>query len=1562
MFESLPPIRLLHASIFLLAAYALISFWILPSLRSKLKIGNSPESLLKQASTYGFWSIIKSLCAVGLVACAAVGLLIACLMAKTGTIEQADISASRTFFASVLDWVNYIRPLWWALAMTMLVVGLAIIAKKLWVKGFEKQISLEVDARMENLKKQVESGELEELPPNEEMRKTMEAILGADEMLRNIDGFPELQDAPQSVKQQIAKELEQKMAELTQLYQYQDISRRIEINNIQLDQIETERERSKGIRGFVSRFFTDPLTADVLGLGSRLLVAAGLILALLSTIGFASGTSRKLANDELARLERADVAFNGLEEAMILAEQPTEEIEDLEFESQALEEQIKAEADSLASDVENLKAEEDDDESLYTIIGNSYRSIAKQQSDLKSDVVDQSQPPRAASLEYEIPNDVESEAFKDDVADLAKREKALTDLEKKQSTLKRENSALGELERKYATSTNIDPREVKSGLDRRKEQLQKQKDSILEKLDQLNSQLSAEESKVRQLKRNSESFGDSELGRKSAEAAKKLDARIQSEKGRISANSRRLSDANFTAAFSKRSQELLEIVNSRDREITELKKAVLEYDQNAVEDQLSKKHLENITAKSRLAAKLNTTKNPELIAKCKAAAATLVDHAIEPSLVKALESKLDAKALNILAKAIPDSVKSQILSRHEKIRGSYSPTNYTNDPTSPKGRLQLYNVAVKQAKDGMPSVRDQMIRVVSEMLAGESDANRTKLFGEIDALPKTAAKNSSASRFVKAILGTTFAEFANVPTFGSTVNDALSKFASKFRVDSTSEAVKASFGTEAIGEVLDRNGLPKTQSDLVSKSALDKTQSHLPTIESEPPTKQKAAKLKEVYDPYLKDLKSRLAKSPQLSDLEPRMRKEFLDRQMAQIAERTTEAFRGFDGHFPGQDPPPTAGGPTFGGPNKPKGSGGGSNSMASRISKPYQTSTRRAPQISRSSFTRSRSFTRLRGFRRVGGVLIGLLPEDKTATLDINGFDWKWNDDNSKIKLRLNFEGKWQESVWHDPQMVDLAMAYAADGRPVTVTMTKALPLQELRICLHPALVDSQTGYFAIELDRFVDKHTSRKEVSNESFRYAEGIKQVYALAHAYRIRAFANLGFEELEYPGRAKQQGELFKRYFKEAKGTVDNFGLSNEGFLKFKEVYLEYDSNQLLTSKNFFFDTSLVKILDKALKNSNSIEALKKSIETSLKQQLLRSIPNHRADWLKSNKNILVRAEEGAIDYSDSIAIKDFLELIPKFQQWLEPPPEFEIWSGVREGKYQLSIENLLQLESERDVSPLYFMRQVAFASEPLVFATLDRDELQQLERFQLIGDEEGVQRLVSLASERAEDKEPWEFPSTKDEIQTVVEQELEKEKNKADSAILREMNEFVFLQRLFRCAFNERFGSEFPVARILQLDEEFEKHVVYESFRTSRFNAGAPGNEVVSFAAQWIFLKPGKDELSQLEESTRKVVETELANLSELLASMSKSIEKLSGDAKTLDDKKWNKVWKKYRKDYETFARNLKGVKDNLEKQREKFDEDGNLNKAIEAINQVVFLIQVRSELEIWRDEEMTVRR
>ncbi|MEL7444511.1 MAG: hypothetical protein AAGK02_01710, partial [Pseudomonadota bacterium] len=128
-----------------------------------------------------------------------------------------------------------------------------------------------------------------------------------------------------------------------------------------------------------------------------------------------------------------------------------------------------------------------------------------------------------------------------------------------------------------------------------------------------------------------------------------------------------------------------------------------------------------------------------------------------------------------------------------------------------------------------------------------------------------------------------------------------------------------------------------------------------------------------------------------------------------------------------------------------------------------------------------TRSFSRMRLSGRIGGVLIGREPSNPEMTLDVTQLAWRENDRGLiEIQIGLRDKGPVSLGVFH-PAIVHHAMAYAADGRVIALTMPKptgssdpdAFYFPDRRIVAHPAFEDTRFACSAQAIDTFVDAFT---------------------------------------------------------------------------------------------------------------------------------------------------------------------------------------------------------------------------------------------------------------------------------------------------------------------------------------------------------------------------------------------------------------------------------------------------------------------------------------------------------
>lgn len=304
---------------------------------------------------------------------------------------------------------------------------------------------------------------------------------------------------------------------------------------------------------------------------------------------------------------------------------------------------------------------------------------------------------------------------------------------------------------------------------------------------------------------------------------------------------------------------------------------------------------------------------------------------------------------------------------------------------------------------------------------------------------------------------------------------------------------------------------------------------------------------------------------------------------------------------------------------------------------------------------TRASSFSMLRGFSRVGGVLIGEEPENPKAKIDIRNLTWSFTG-QSVILVLTDASGRSHQLGPYDRSLVHQALGYAADGRPVAVTMTKARPLPQLKIHLHPSLVDTPLGCRMTHLDRLVDTYAgSRAQLPQRgemTERYAEQFA-VYNLAWAHRWKALVSVVERQSDFE---RQADEMMNK-----SREAGQRGLMQPELFKRTSIFRR---------KSEFFDQDVL----------GAAEGCWNRDREAFENCLSRHFESARAR---------------AVEKRD----------MEKLQRWLVPPATFEPWSGVRERKFRITRDmSFLRPPEGNSVRerlwPFDFIVQIAFTSTPV----------------------------------------------------------------------------------------------------------------------------------------------------------------------------------------------------------------------------------------------------------------------
>lgn len=459
---------------------------------------------------------------------------------------------------------------------------------------------------------------------------------------------------------------------------------------------------------------------------------------------------------------------------------------------------------------------------------------------------------------------------------------------------------------------------------------------------------------------------------------------------------------------------------------------------------------------------------------------------------------------------------------------------------------------------------------------------------------------------------------------------------------------------------------------------------------------------------------------------------------------------------------------------------------------------------VGRTSFSRSRNFMGLRGFSRVGGVLIGRDPSPMTnaptsgdpnagPTFTCRDIQWQWKPDGLYLIL-VDAQGQHHVSRSHRPRIVQQALSYAADGRPLTVTIVNAEPTPFRQVLLHPTLVDSPLGYRMIELDQFVYRYASDRPEFQARNTAVDQHAVLYQVARAARLNQIE----ESTAFTPEAKELITTSRAEAEELLKLVRDPHLPLRGIVANSladEESIRDPRRSPLPSMTDYFDTNLVRLIQNGADATDDPAEFIAYIEREAKRQW-----KEFADAAHELETGISRAQAGeSISPADRTRYLELDQRINVLAQtlftWVMPAPEWDEASGVRESSFTLEASNLLVGEGSQVPSNLLaFTVQLAFTS-PAYFKAADDESL----------------------------PEPWEF----EVLQTLIADEVSEgiANRPTNQEILNDALEFTALQRLFRMALTERLGSDFPCEKLSVLAEELAGRIPNRTYRTPRWDYG-----------------------------------------------------------------------------------------------------------------------------------------
>jgi hypothetical protein len=437
-------------------------------------------------------------------------------------------------------------------------------------------------------------------------------------------------------------------------------------------------------------------------------------------------------------------------------------------------------------------------------------------------------------------------------------------------------------------------------------------------------------------------------------------------------------------------------------------------------------------------------------------------------------------------------------------------------------------------------------------------------------------------------------------------------------------------------------------------------------------------------------------------------------------------------------------------------------------------------PETSLVRFGLSRNYGMLRGFSRVGGVLIGGSPA-KGVGPECDYVDLRWEPEGSRCRLVLvGRDGGVRRSRPYRTSLISQALAYAADGRPVTVTILNSFPLVDQKVLLHPVLLDTPLGARTIALDKYVFDYTGDEPFHKKAREDVQAQMELFTYAWAVRTRALVQSVL-------RLSDLREEFRRYLE----YVDNVARSILEPVDFdgrdiaaRVATVLKDPAQIadagrspLTVKKEHFDQELVSTILGCTGNGPDVSFAKFDAR-------LRSEVKEAADSL---------ARE--IDTDDGDDRPAAVERRKRIVRWLTQLPTFHVMSGVREKVFTTDAADILAVDGPEPPIPFDFTLQIAFSSSGLL--------------------EEGQEH-------RNADDSPWEFPAIKQTIHEKVMERIRNDPSGRDKTVISDVSEFVMLQRLFRLALSGNLGADFPVEKLEELMKFVEPKGSRPNHRTLRW--------------------------------------------------------------------------------------------------------------------------------------------
>jgi hypothetical protein len=468
----------------------------------------------------------------------------------------------------------------------------------------------------------------------------------------------------------------------------------------------------------------------------------------------------------------------------------------------------------------------------------------------------------------------------------------------------------------------------------------------------------------------------------------------------------------------------------------------------------------------------------------------------------------------------------------------------------------------------------------------------------------------------------------------------------------------------------------------------------------------------------------------------------------------------------------------------------------------------------------RARAFRSLISSPRIGGILIGREPAAAPAARALDLTQLRWEIDGQNVRLIIaDRESRVHRSRLFRRDLVELAVVYAADGRPITVTIINTRPLAERRVLLHPTLVDTALGRSVIRADMIIFNLISNEAWYKDAHQSVLNQIELYRRAWAARQLAMGDLEVLKPEYCAYLKQ--------------SLDGAPSEPATAALHDPDAMRDPRRSLVTAKPEYFDPELVKWI---IADSGPKRALD-GFDASIRERAVHEL-NETRRWLKSREaderamNLQVesfneKAKSGGFNSQaefelerqrlikqgeqyDTRAKAEGERLNQLFRRWTAPVPEIQPVSSIRERAFETTLADCFVADGTAAPPAVDFLIQVTFESAPYFLNGLPPD----------FEDKTAHNALAAY-----NDPKPWEFPAIAGRVREVVQAALDQKPEMAeDRQAISALSEFTLLQRLFRLALGGQLGRDFPIETLAELHFEVAPTTPAAPVRTLRWDS------------------------------------------------------------------------------------------------------------------------------------------